>query len=98
MLPDEKKVDNVNIGDDKITLKESFLGTFSNLPCIKHNVYAENPIILEDMSEIINGCLKAYQRSHIKIACYCRTVKAHDILKLRFCPLCELQYEYVLNP
>ena len=86
----------MNIGE-MATTKETLLCTFSNLPFIKHNVYAENPIVLEDMSEIINGGLKAYQRSHINMACSCRTVKAHNISRLPFCPLCGNKIEYVLD-
>jgi len=95
-LPNEEKLDNVNIGE-MATKKETLLCTFSNLPFIKHNVYAENPIVLEDMSEIINGGLKAYQRSHINIACSCRTVKARNISRLPVCPLCGEKIEYVLD-
>ena len=70
---------------------------FSNLPFIKHNVYAENPLVLQDMSEIINGGLKAYQRKHINIACACRMVKARNIENLPECPLCGVRFEYVLD-
>ena len=63
LVPNEEKLDNVNIGEIAI-VKESLLCTFSNIPCIKHNVYAENPIVLEDTREIINGSVKAYQRKH----------------------------------
>jgi len=95
LVPNEAKLDNVNIGEIA-TAKKSLLCTFSNLPYIKHNVYAENPIVLEDMSEIINGNIKAYQRKHIKIACSCRIVKACNVPKLH-CPLCGAKLEYVLD-
>ena len=95
-LPNEKKLDNINIGEIATT-KETLLCMFSNLPLIKHNVYAENPTVLQDMSEIINGGLKAYQRKHINIACACRMVKARNIEKLPECPLCGVRFEYVLD-
>ena len=96
-LPNEKKLDNINIGEIATT-KETLLCTFSNLPFIKHNVYAENLTVLQDMSEIINGHgLKAYQWKHINIACACRMVKACDIEILLECPLCGVRLKYVLD-
>ena len=95
-LPNEKKLDNINIGEIATT-KETLLCPFSNLPFIKHNVYAKNPSVLQDMSEIINGGLKAHQRKHIKISCACRMVKARNIEILPECPLCGVRFEYVLD-
>ena len=95
-LPNEKKLDNINIGEIATT-KETLLCTFSNLPFIKHNVYAENPLVLQDMSEVINGGLKPYQRKHINIACACRMAKARNIEKFITCPLCGVRFEYVLD-
>ena len=95
-LPNEEKLDNINIGEIA-TAKETILCAFSNLPFIKHNVYAENTLVLQDMSEVINGGLKPYQRKHINIACGCRMVKARKIEKLSNCPLCGIKFEYVLD-
>jgi len=95
-LRNEEKLDNVNIGE-MATAKETLLCTFSNLPFIKHNVYAENPTVLQDMSEIINGGLKPYKRKHINIACSCRTIKAINIEHFPICPFCGKKIEYVLD-
>ena len=95
-LPNEQKLDNVNIGEMAMS-RENIICFLSNLPLLKHNVYAENPTVLEDMSEIINGGLKAYHRSHINVACSCLNVRAHDITKKPICNLCGTKYEYVLD-
>jgi len=95
-LPNEEKLENVNIGE-MATSRESMFCFFGNIATIKHNVYAEDPTVLEDMSEIINGGLKAYQRRHIKMACPCGIKKAHDITKKLNCHLCNKKYEYVLD-
>ena len=60
-------------------------------------MYAENPLVLDDMSEIINEGRKAYERKHINVACSCRCVKAHDIAKKPDCHLCTRKYQYVLD-
>lgn len=95
-LPNEMKLENINIGEWAAT-RESILCFFINIPNIKHNVYAENPLVLEDMSEIINGGFRAYQRKHINVACSCRIRKAHDITKKPHCDFCTEKYEYVLD-
>ena len=95
-LLNEKKLDNINIGEIATT-KETLLCLFSNLPFIKHNVYAENPIVLQDMSEIINGGLKPYHHKHINVACDCHMVKARNIEELPKCPLCGVRFDYVLD-
>jgi len=95
-LPNEKKLENINIGEMSVA-KETFLFFIGSLSSIKHNVYAGNPLVLEDMSEIINKGLKAHQRSHINVACSCFIVKAHDVTTKPVCHLCGEKYEYVLD-
>lgn len=95
-LPNEEKLENVNIGEMAVS-RESLFCFFGNITTIKHNVYAEDPTVLEDMSEIINGGLKAYQRKHINVACSCSIKRAHDITKKPNCHLCTEKYEYVLD-
>ena len=57
-LPNESKLENVNIGEMAVT------NCFAeNIVHIKHNVYAENPTVMEDMSNIINkGCRAGMSR------------------------------------
>lgn len=88
-------LDNVDIGDKEIT-KESSLGFFSGLD-FKHNVYAENPLILEDMSEIINEGLRACQRKHVRILCKCGRSKSHDLAITPSCQTCKTQYNFVIH-
>ena len=95
-LPNEKKLENINIGDRPIN-RETVLCFVGDIASFKHNVYAENPIVLEDMSELINGGLKAYDRKHIKVACVCCVARAHDITKKPYCHLCTAKYEYVFD-
>ncbi|XP_065898864.1 uncharacterized protein [Dysidea avara] len=95
-LPNEKKLENINIGEMSIA-KETFLYFVGSISSIKHNVYAENPLVLEDMSEVINKGFKAHQRSHINVACSCFIVKAHDVTTKPVCHLCGEKYEYVLD-
>ena len=94
-LSNESKLDNVDIGDKDIS-KESSLGFFSGLD-FKHNVYAENPLILEDMSEIINEGLKAYQRKNIRVVCRCGKSKPHDLTINPSCQTCKTQYYFVIH-
>lgn len=95
-LPNEQKLENINIGETS-TAKETFLYFVGSLSSIKHNVYAENPLVLEDMSEIINKGFKAHQHSHINVACSCFIAKAHDVTTKPKCHLCEEKYQYVLD-
>ena len=94
-LSNEIKLDNVDIGEKDIS-KESSLGFFSGLS-FKHNVYAENPLILEDMSEIINEGLKAYQRKNIRVLCKCGKFKSHDLTVNPSCQACKTQYNFVIH-
>ena len=89
------KLDNVDIGAKDIS-KESSLGFFSGL-AVKHNVYAENPLILEDMSEIINEGLKAYQRKNVRVVCRCGKSKSHDLTVNPSCQTCKAQYHFVIH-
>ena len=95
-LPNEMKLENVNIGEMAVS-RENLFCFVGNIASMKHNVYAENPTVLEDMSEIINGGRKACARKHINVACACSLRKAHDITKKPNCHLCTAKYEYVLD-
>ena len=95
-LPNEMKLENVNIGEMAVT-KETLLCFVGNIPHIKHNVYAENPTVLEDMSDIINKGRRAYERKHIKVACSCNVKRVHDISIKPECNKCTGKYEYVLD-
>ena len=94
-LSNSTKLDNVDIGEKNVS-KESSLGYFSGLS-IKHNVYAENPLILEDMSEIINEGLKAHQRKNIRVLCRCGKSKCHDLTIDPSCQTCKIQYSFVIH-
>ena len=95
-LPNERKLENVNIGDMAVA-KETLLCFVGNIAHIKHNVYAENPTVLEDMSDIINKGHRAYERKHIKVACSCNMKRVHDISTKPECHKCTGKYEYVLD-
>ena len=94
-VSNDVKLDNVDIGEKDIS-KESSLGYFSGLS-VKHNVYAENPLILEDMSEIINEGLKAHQRKNIRVLCRCGKSKSHDLTMNPSCQTCKTQYSFVIH-
>ena len=91
-LQNDSKLDNVNIS------KVPGMKTWIQL---KHSVFIENRVILEDMSEIIHKGIRAHQRQYIKIACKCHSLPRKDVCMhindLPFCTTCKRSFEYVLG-
>ena len=88
-LQNDDKLDNINIS------------RVSGMDVLKHSIFIENILILEDMSEIIHKGTRAHQRRYIQIACKCHAVPRNDscmhINDLPSCTQCNHNFEYVLG-
>lgn len=96
-LDNDDKLDNINIG---ISNTKNTGGWFN----LKHAVFLENPLILEDMSEIIHRETKAQERKHIQLRTLCNcgqvSTKRNSLQSTTdqpHCPNCHQRSEYVLN-
>ena len=89
-LPNDDKLDNINISK------------VAGMDILKHSIFIENKLILEDMSEIIHKGTRAHQRQYIQIACKCHAKPRNDgfmqhINDLPSCTQCNHNFEYVLG-